>query len=426
MRLPSSKILWTLVGVGTAARLIVAFATYGHGFDIDSLGLVRDQLALDPLHVYSAATLDVGGGAEQLRWPYPPAFFAWIAASGALDGPLGLPFHGLVQLPAIVADAALAVLVYAFLRHRGESERRALIAGGLVAAGPSFAVVSGYHGQIDALAILPAAGALVIWETVGPRRALAAGLLIGAGAAVKTVPLLLLLALLPAARDRREAVTVAAAAVAVPALALAPFLLVDAGGASEVLGYSGVPGVAGLSLVVQPALGADWLTGAPPLLSPASEALFDLGGPVTIVALGLVGLFALRFRPSALDGAVLVWLSVYAFSPNLFIHYAVWGLPFLLLAGYLRWAVAAQLALLVPTAIVYASPWPDDDIALLYVPLMIGIWIASLAATVTIARRIARARRSSPSGVQPPLVTLPAPAESAGAPAPLRRAPRSA
>lgn len=389
MRLPGSRTLWLLIGVATAGRLVVAFATYGHEFDVGSFEIVRDQLGGGLLDVYSRVTLDLGGGGvEQLRWPYPPAFFAWIAASGFLDGPLGLPFHGLIQLPAILADAAIAALVHSFARWRGADERHALLAAALIALGPSFAFVSGYHGQIDALAIAPAVAALIVWETAPGRRALAAGLLIGLGAAVKTVPLLVVLALLPSARNRREAAVLVAAAVAIPAALMVPFLASDYEGASEVLGYNGVPGVAGFSLVLQPALAADWLTGVPPALNETSLRLFDLGGVPTLAALAVATLFLLRFRAPAPEAAVLVWLTVYAFSPNLFLHYAVWGLPFLILAGYLRAALVVQAALLIPNLLVYAIPWSDREVALLYAPIVIGLWVASLLGLLVVARRV--------------------------------------
>jgi len=55
-------------------------------------------------------------------------------------------------------------------------------------------------------------------------------------------------------------VTLVVAAVAVPAILLAPFFLADPSGASAVFDYSGAPGLGGLSLVLQPDLPADWLT----------------------------------------------------------------------------------------------------------------------------------------------------------------------
>jgi hypothetical protein len=48
--------------------------------------------------------------------------------------------------------------------------------------GPSFIDISGYHGQIDSVAILPAVLALMVWERrPQPTRSVRAGLLIGLG-----------------------------------------------------------------------------------------------------------------------------------------------------------------------------------------------------------------------------------------------------
>jgi hypothetical protein len=295
-----SKWLWAIVAVGVGGRLVWAFATYGHFFDVESYLIVRDALSDDALRFYGNVTFSFDGGVEQYRWPYPPLFLSWIVASDALQGP-GLPFHGVIQVPAILADGAIAVLVFWFLRRRGCSERLALAAAALIMFGPPFAVISGYHGQIDSLAILPAVAALIVWELAPSRRALIAGLLIGVGAAIKSVPLLMLLALVPAARDRREGFTLAVAAVAVPALLLAPFLIADPDGASVVLDYSGAPGLGGLSLLLQPNLPADWLTGQGLQVSEASQWLADLDGLTLILALAAAGIFLLSYRPSAIE-----------------------------------------------------------------------------------------------------------------------------
>ena len=387
--LPVSRILWAMIGVGLVVRVVVAFSTYGVAFDINSYAIVEQQLQSDPLHLYSALVLPIGE-IEALRWPYPPGFFAWILVSAGGESSLGLPFHGLVQLPSIVADAALALLVYVYLGWRGRTEGTRLLAAGLIALGPSFMVVSGYHGQVDSIAFLPAVAALIVWERRSSgSRAISAGLLIGIGAAIKTVPLLLLLALLPSARSLREALTLSATAVAVPLALILPFAIADFDGAREILGYSGAPGVAGVSLLVQPDLAEFWLLRAPVSLSGASQTLTDVDALISLAALGAIGLFGLRFRPRATDAAVLLWLGVYAFSPNLFLHYAVWGLPFFLLAGYVREVLALQLLLLAPTIAVYLAPWEDTAIVSIYVPIMIALWIAAVLAFFAQARRIA-------------------------------------
>jgi hypothetical protein len=241
--------------------------------------------------------------------------------------------------------------------------------------------------------------ALIVWER-GPRdsRALSAGLLIGLGAAIKTVPLLLLVALIPSSRSPREGAKLTIAAVAVPLVLLLPFAVADSSGVATLADYSGAPGVGGLSLVLQPDLAADWLTGAAPQLNPASRTLYDLGGKVSLVVIAALGAFLLRFRPAPLRAATLLWLAIYAFSPNLFVHYAVWGLPFFLLAGYVWQVAAAEALLLVPTALVYLGPWESRDVAIAYLPFMLAAWAGALIAFVVLAVRTARAGRPRAGG----------------------------
>jgi len=130
-----------------------------------------------------------------------------------------------IRLAPIAANLGIAFVVQDFLGQRGAERSTRLAGAALVAPGPSFLVVSGYHGQFDAVAFLPAVLALTLWERDLPRRALWAGLLIGLGGALKTVPLLLLVALLPSVRTRREAAVLVGAAALPVLAALAPFAI---------------------------------------------------------------------------------------------------------------------------------------------------------------------------------------------------------
>src|SRR5258708_7967034 len=154
--------LWSLIAIGTLVRLLLAHFGTGVEYDLHSYEIVYSALRHDALHLYTTVN-----SVQQSRWPYPPGYLPWIAFVGSV---LGSHFRLLMHLPPIVADAAIAWLVADFLGRRGADYRARLAAAGLVALGPSFIAISGYHGQLDSLAILPAVAALRYWEIGDPRR----------------------------------------------------------------------------------------------------------------------------------------------------------------------------------------------------------------------------------------------------------------
>jgi uncharacterized membrane protein len=358
-------------------------------FDIQAFSLVRAALASDALHVYR--DLHPHGGFNQ--WPYPPGYFLWILASILGERASGLSFSDLVQLPPIAADLVIAWLVQYYLGLRAAAERTRLAAAGLVALGPAFAVVSGYHGQIDSIAILPAVLAVIAWERLedSPRRALAAGLLIGIGATIKTVPLVVLLALLPTVRSPREAATLVGSALALPLLALAPFAIADPSAVEEALRYRGVPGAGGISLLAQPDLSRGWMNHAAVHSSDLTNTLSDYGGLITIGVLLAVGAFLFRRRAGGPEAAALLYLAVWAFGINFFLQYVIWGFPFLLMAGYVRQVAFAQALMLPALVLVYLKPWESSAAAPVYVVASLALWVAAVVGFVLLARRIAQA-----------------------------------
>jgi hypothetical protein len=376
-----------MVAIGLGLRLFLAFREYGVTYDIDSYVQVRDALKGAALDVYSTVN-----GHPSNRWPYPPGFFPWIFAADGLSSVRGA-FHGWVQLPQILADAAIAWFVQDHLARRGAGERARLAAIALVALGPSFWIISGYHGQIDSLAILFPVVALWWWERSEPgmRRAVVAGLLIGIGASFKTVPGLLLFALLPWVRSVREAAALVVPALAVPLVALAPWLISDGAQTIESLrSHRALPGFGGIGLIAQPELAAQWLHDDPKRLTGLSEFLLDrqqlLLVPALVPFMALVWLR--RIEPTA--AAALLWSALVVFNVGFAFQYVVWALPFVLMAGYLREAGVAQAVLFLPAAMLYWDPFGFSPTGL-YIVLMILAWIAAAAAVVALALRLARA-----------------------------------
>lgn len=379
--------LGALIAVGLAVRVVIALLTHGQPYDMNSVRIVREDLAAHGFHIYRY--VNVGNW----HWPYPPAFFPWIALSGAIAGAHSHVFEVLIRLPTILADAALAWVVQEYLRLRGASEASRLVAASVVLLGPVFVAVAGYHGQMDSLAILPAAAAVLVWERMdGERRALVAGALIGLGGALKTVPLLMVLALAPSVRSWRELAKLALSAAAVPVALLIPFAIATPGLPEAALRkYHGFPGQGGLSLVLQPDLAKTWLMGVhnhPPHFSGLSRALGEHASIVNYAIFGATAAFLARHRPSPPLAACVLWLALFAFAPSFFFQYLIWGLPFLLMAGYRRSAAALQLAVLVPMLLFYFGPSSAEWPAYVYIPIMLAVWGGTVVGLIAAGRRV--------------------------------------
>ena len=399
-----SRPVVAIVVAGTVARLVVALLSDGQPFDMGSFRIVQRDLAAHGIDAYRYVNLG------NYHWPYPPGYFPWVALSGALVDAGGHAFTVLIRLPSIAADAALALVVQHYVGLRGASERVRGIAAALIAFGPLVAIVSGYQGQIDAVAILPAAVALLVWERMdGARRALLAGVLIGAGGALKTVPLLMLLPLLPSARSWREAGVLCVSAVAVPLAAIAPFLVAQYDVTEAAIRtYHGYPGQGGVTLVLQPELAKSWLFGndAQPLhLNALVRRLVDNAQLVNGAIYAAVAAVLFRYRPAPAVGATILWLATYALAPAFFFQYLVWGIPFFVMAGYLRATALLQAAVLVPAVLFYAGTWKADWPPYVFVPIMLATWIGMLLALAALARGLA-ARRSASDLGSPAAVSL--------------------
>jgi hypothetical protein len=385
--------LWSLLLVGFGVRLAFTASTAGNRFDLGSAVLVAQALIHHPGHVYSIMNMP---GVEA-RYPYLPGYFPGILLVKGVSGLTGLSYTKLWRVPVALADLAIAWAVQDYVRSRGASLAAGLASAALVALGPSFVAISGVHGQIDSIAILPAVIALSVWEraAVG-RRAWIAGLLIGLGASIKTVPAFMLLALLPSARSRREALELVGATLVVPLVAALPMVIAaGTGWISTLLHYHGGSGLGGLSLVAQPDLPLNWLhVGADPLTG-VSLWLIHHGNVIAEVALLAAFVVLLRFRAPAPLAAVVIWLTVYAFGVSFFMQYMVWGLPFFLMAGYRRQALALQLLLVAPLFVIYHGtlhPWVAYAF---YVAPMLLVWLALTAAMFVVGRRVAQRRSYS-------------------------------
>jgi hypothetical protein len=378
-----------MLAAGTAIRLWIAFTNRGVLYDIDSAYIVGAALKAHPLHVY-----------DTLRYPYPGGYLPVIFLCRSIADLTGAVYYGVFKVPAIFADAGIGALVWIGCGELGASRRVRLTSVALVAFGPMFVLISGYHGQIDAAGILPAVLAMVVWTRGGADRAWQAGLLIGLGASIKTVPLFMVLALLPTVRSRREALVMLGSAVAVPLLTLVPFLIADYHATTTSLtANKGVPGFGGLSLFVQPGIIHGWLHGTSFVPDSATLWFERRQNELVLVAVLAAGAFARRRRMPPALAASLLWIAVYIANPEWSYQYFVWGLPFFLLAGFTAGAAALQLALALPAAELYFK-FAVGSAGWLYLPLIYLTWAGLVLAAVAIVRRPASSAPGAPGSIR--------------------------
>jgi hypothetical protein len=187
-----------------------------------------------------------------------------------------------MKTPLLLADGAVALLLYRLVRQDG-SQRWATLAAAGWFLNPLVFWASAVHGEVDTLAALGVLGVLYAWRHGHP---LAGGIALGLGAAAKVYPLLFLpvAVLLFAGRlgsegaRRRVLLFVAGFGIAV-----LPFLVDLAGLAQIVAHQSGNNNFGGLSVLIVLNTGLEpWAVGLPPVVNSLAALVFVVTLPATV------------------------------------------------------------------------------------------------------------------------------------------------
>jgi hypothetical protein len=310
--------------------------------------LLSDRVVADVLRYHKVAShvLDVSWNPYLAPRLYPyPAAWIWIeVAAEWLARHAGLPFALAVKIPVVFADAALAGLLAGWVRDRRAAglEGAAAWAGWAYALHPVAVLVSGFHGQFDAAALLALLYALRTLERGHSDRS---ALALAAGIALKSFPVLVLPFLLLFLPDARARVRYVLLAVVPVLLLLAPFALADpAALRRELLAYAGVAdfGWIGALRAVRAAISGHLLrAGAEQwgALIPVSKLAFVLA------AGALWWATAVRWLRWGREASALgVLLAFQVFYGALSAQYLLWPVPLALLLGERLTALHAAAA----------------------------------------------------------------------------------
>ena len=216
---------------------------------------------------------------------------------------------------------------------------------------------------------------------------LVAGALIGVGIAIKTFPFFTLVAFLPFVSSWKRRGLMVAAAAAIPLVTIAPFLADNPHATFHALqAHRAVPGLAGLSLLAQPDLAKLWTGTATVGPSSLTERLQDWQQLIDLAVLAPFAVLIWIRKPRPAVGVALAFLTVYAVGIGFSFQYAIWAMPFAVMAGWLWQTAAIQAALLLPSLMVYRK-WGDPSA---YLAIMTAVWLSILVMLARLTRQVAR------------------------------------
>jgi Glycosyltransferase family 87 len=261
--------------------------------------------------------------------PYLPLEMYIAAAASWLGEQTPLTFAFWLKLPAIAAAVGTALLLHnAMGRLAGPWPGAVAL---LFLVNPLLVGMTAYYGQFDAIVLFFAFAAWyrLRFATSGWHIALA-GVLLGLAITTKTWPLVLLpvfVLTMTGSLSARAGFVAASLTVPIAAAFSYAWAMGEPVGdvIEEVRSYNGVPGLYGLSLVLErlPGVGSD----------STLEWILQHGRNALLIALAVAFTLGALFRKESAAFAMLMLLAFYVFTPGSVHTYYIWVLPFALIAG---------------------------------------------------------------------------------------------
>jgi hypothetical protein len=338
-----------ILAVGLALGFVVRFWIILHGAEV-----------ADVQHLH-----DIGGYFLQGHNPYslpapqsnfPPLAVFIEAGSIFLVQISRIPFYVVFKLWSLAADLGSAVVIYAILARTGTSRSRAAWWTWLLLLNPVSILITAAHGNLDPVTNFFSVLSLALLVIGRSRRWAWSGLSLGIASAIKPNPILLLpfFAASPGLRLRQRVGYVLLGILPTLVL-LAPFYFNDpAGVLTNLASYTGEYDFG----FAAPLRAAWWLKSQSYWLPGTAGQDLTSASRFTFLACYFAVWCVFAGRVSLARLATLVYVLFYVLFAGLSAQYAVWVLPFAILAG--EWVVCTySLAATYALVGFYLTFWPD-------------------------------------------------------------------
>ncbi len=320
------KSVWLLVALALIIRVAAAIL-WGNGdpFDIQTWGMLARSV-LERQNAYADPAL-IG---TPVRMPWLPFQLYLFALSELIARATNIPFVTTVKLLPMLADVAIAALVYYGARALTRDDKLAWRLGLLYALNPLSILDTAIHGQFDSIPALSALAAWFVFQFNAPRRfnTALAGALLGLGILAKTWPLIFVPLFVIHARTWRERAAILFFAGAVPLAGATLYSVLFNANLWQVLStaasYQSIAGTWGWTQMA----GINWAS-----LEPTEATIFG-----KLLALGALGLYytLVARKLGLIEGMLSAVLLLFAVAPGLNVYYVMWLVPFALAANAMR------------------------------------------------------------------------------------------
>lgn len=304
---PSGAVIAAVAALALVGKLLLALKTYG----------TNDVYAYEQFLNWSRYLgVDIYHAAWDMN--HPPSMLHALRVIGGLANATGLPFSFCLRLPSILADAGSLWLIWRILESRRQeaSIRWALL---MLAAAPALILVSGFHGNTDAVLVF---FLLLAVYLLGSGRIPLAGASLGMALSVKISPVIVIPVMFLHLKTLRTRMTFLAAASCVLLLTWSPYIFQSPVAIiQKTLGYRSIYGQWGLSYLALHLAGPNsWLN-----MSFAKVGVYCL-----LASIAWLSLWMSRDarNPSLFSQVGIVVFTFLAFSNGFGVQYLVWAAPF--------------------------------------------------------------------------------------------------